>query len=226
MAASTTAAAPVKSSDPGLEKRVAARLALEAQRAQEQQRQPSQQRLGNENRLVSGPPRPSGSNPGRPRNPSGHDRGSSGPARGTERSRRESPKSGAAEAIMAFNQPNKQQPGAVVSRRHADADDGNTLALEPVFTNMKALLDTVPSLSSSLPPLPTPRQLRHTPAAQVKRVYGGDYSQWQVDSQSYLKGALGLRSTYAKIVLDRNPTIIAKPQNDLIAAIRRLAREA
>ncbi|KAF5352505.1 hypothetical protein D9756_005888 [Leucocoprinus leucothites] len=226
--APATAAFP-KNSDPDLERRRAARLTREAKQAQVKAKNgPLKQGTSGDGKLTPGP-KPSGSNTGRPRKLSRRDRvQSSNPARGTERSRKEASQPGAAEAIMAFSRHDgAKQPKPSTSKSDPATDKVTSRAApEPVVTNIAALLDAVPNLTSSFPPLSPAKQLREARTAWIKRAYGGDYSQWQLDSQSYLKGVRGPRSIYAKIILDRNPTISSKPQKELIALIKRSTKEA
>jgi hypothetical protein len=96
---------------------------------------------------------------------------------------------------------------------------------EPIVNDIAALLDTVPNLISSVPPLPLSKKMQETPANWIKRVYGGEYSQWQLDSQSYLKGTRGPRSTYAKIILERNLTIPWESKMQIAEVIQKMTKE-
>ncbi len=116
-------------------------------------------------------------------------------------------------------------------REEAEASNGEVdppqfTGPEPISFNLRATLDTVPNLTSALPPLPPKNKLRKAPENWIKSVYGGDYSQYKLDTSQYLKGARGLRSTYAKIIIGRNPTISLESQRQLIAVVQKMAQEA
>jgi len=156
---------------------------------------------------------------GQPRKfPKGNRIRKSGPARGTERSRQTVSQPKAAEAIMAFSQhqPSEQREQSIVPtspEEDTTPEPPNVAAPELLHTNIKTVLNSIPGLTS------------------LKHLYGGghspfgDYSQWQLDPQSYLQGARGPQSTYAEMILNRNPTITSESQKVLTAAIKRVARE-
>ena len=145
----------------------------------------------------------------------------SGPAKGTERSRQAVSELKAAEAIMAFSQyqPSKQQEQSLVPTSPeedttlATPEPPNVATPELLHTNIKTVLNSIPGLTS----------LRHLHSGDHSQF--DDYSQWQLDPQSYVQGARGPQSTYAQIILNRNPTITSESQKVLTAAIKRVARE-
>lgn len=128
---------------------------------------------------------------------------------------------------MAFTQhgsakaSNAQPPVKNDMEQGMSSDIPQLVGPEPIVADIVALFDTVPNIISSVPQLPPSKKIQKAPADWVKQVYGGDHSQWQLDSQSYLKGARGPRSTYAKIILERNPTIPWESQKQLIATIQK-----
>jgi len=142
----------------------------------------------------------------------------SGPARGTERSRQAVSEFKAAEAIMAFSQHQQQEQSLVPTSPEEDTtldtpESPNVAAPELLHTNIKTVLNSIPGLIS----------LKHLHKGDHSQF--GDYSQWQLDPQSYMQGARGPQSTYAEIFLNRNPTITSESQKVLTAVIKRVARE-
>ncbi|KAF9454207.1 hypothetical protein P691DRAFT_770906 [Macrolepiota fuliginosa MF-IS2] len=229
-----------KRHDPGLEQRRAARLAretLHARQAAAAKGTTKPRNVQNDVMMsaasvaLSGSPNKKKQNSSRPRKPSRRDQ-SSNPRGGTERSRMEASKPGAAEAIMAFSQreaPNRAAKSANNRNNGTVGDSGvdapQFTTPEPIASDLTAALNTVPNLTSSLPPIPASQKLRRVPADWAKRVFGGDYSAYQVDTQHYLKGAGGPRSAYAKIILGRNASIPLGSQKGLVDVIRKVARE-
>lgn len=145
---------------------------------------------------------------------------------------------GPAEAIMAFarREAANRKAARVRNIKSSSEETGSfdkDLVLdppqftgpEPVSSDLGAALNAVPNLISSLPPLPGAQKLRKAPENWVKTVYGGDYSQHEVGTAYYLKGARGSRSDYAKIIVGRNPTIPLGSQQRLIAAVRKGVQE-
>jgi len=196
--------------DSGLEIRRAARLAKEARRAQEeailQTQRTADDLVSSSSKLDNGQPRQ--------RNQIRTSRSASQ----TQRSRQTASQPRAAEAIMAFSRRNsskhQEQSIAPTSPEEDITLDipalPNVTTPEPCCTNIKTVLNSVPGL---------------TPAASLEPVYEGDYSQWQLDPQSYLKGARGPRSTYAEIILNHNPTVSSESQKVLITTIKRATKE-
>lgn len=242
----TSSPTSTKRHDPGIEQRRAARLAREAR----QQMEAAARRRAKDNsndammsataEVFSGSPKQKGKNQIRPKKRSRRDQVQSSNSRGgTERSRVEASKPGAAETIMAFAQREAASRAAAEGRKTTSSsvqdgmlgdaelsvDPPQFIAPEPIAPNLAAVLDTVPNLTSSLPSMPPAQKLKKAPVDWVKRVFGGDYSQFQLDAQQYLKGTQGPKSTYAKIVLERNPTIPLGSQQQFLGIVRRLTRE-
>jgi len=142
----------------------------------------------------------------------------SGAARGTERSRQAVSQHKAAEAIMAFSQrqPSEHRKQSIVPTSEGDTtldtpEPPNVAAPELLHNNIMAALSSIPGLTS----------LKHLRGGDQF----GDYSQWQLDPQSYMQGARGPQSTYAEIILNRNPTITSESQKVVIAGIKRAVKK-